>query len=136
MTGVRHARSKGQAVNTKYGLLQLDSKGRVVEIPKGATKEKLLTLPNFLDEELFPLSEPKAAPSPPPPPPPVLPTKEELQLKEESEDDEVKSFLQTLAEDPKNLNSAGKLDLGRVNSALRSAGIKAISAAKRDELMG
>lgn len=131
MSGVRHAKRKGQAVNTRYGLLQLDGQGRVVKIPSGVTKDQLTALPNFLDEELFPLPQPvsKAAQ-------PKVDGSLDLDFTEENSDAQFKSVLTILAEDTKNLNSEGKLDLGKLNSALRTMGLKTISGARRDALMG
>ena len=119
MYRVRNETVAGENVLTRYGLTKLDSLGFVTNLDElGCTAEELLTVPGFIDNEDFPH--------------PYQPVTENSELPKE---DLVAALIDGLISDEANLNSAGKLDLKKLNDEFAKQGLPQVKGKERDALV-
>lgn len=129
---VRHVELKNESVVTMLGILQLNSEGIVENLDElQVSPDAVLELPDFVDAELFPpLKELD--------PTPISVVLEVVEASsEEGEkvpDDPARVVAESLLNDPENLNTQGKLDLDKLNLALKAAGLSPVNGEGRDLL--
>lgn len=138
---VRHAFLRGEPVISSKGILTLDPFGRVTGVtsqdgaPIELSMEDALSIPDFLELEKFPVGGDNVPPlEGAKPEAPAKPTDPSLAKFDAAEVEAMKAILADLAGDPKNLNSEGKVDMTKLNSALTSNGFATVSGKVRDAL--
>lgn len=113
---IRHCYLRGETVITGLGTWEITRDGEALLPPDVDPKEVLLTLPDYMED----LGEGEV---------PVF--QEDVPESLTSAEKLVKDLMT----DPKNFNSAGALDLNKLNATLKAAGLSTVSGAERDLLM-